>query len=187
MEILQKQMHLVEVYVTKKAQLSRQPSNHPSAVTHQRDPFSSPASTPASANASEVHSFYQDSQRKESNRPFTVASLLRSAPTKNIKALEVPRACGPLLAQEENTLKNTDVLDKEASSFQSCVLGPRNSSQCISIQMKGYNALIHTRAEDNSRHLSQHIWTGVMPSGRTSQMLLKVRKNLSHTTYLILV
>ncbi|XP_030271608.1 ankyrin repeat domain-containing protein 31-like isoform X2 [Sparus aurata] len=175
-EILQKQMHLLEVYVTKKAQLSRQPSNHPSstAVTHQRDPFSSPASTPASANASEMHSFYQDSQRKESNRPFTVASLLRSAPTNNIKALEVPRACGPLLTQEENTLKNTDVLNKEASSFQSCALRPRNSSQCINFQMKGYNALIHTRAEDNSRHHSQHIRTGVMPSGRTSQMLLKV-------------
>lgn len=188
-EILQKQMHLLGVYVTKKAQLSRQPSNHPSstAVTHQRDPFSSPASTPASANASEMHSFYQDSQRKESNRPFTVASLLRSAPTNNIKALEVPRACGPLLTQEENTLKNTDVLNKEASSFQSCALRPRNSSQCINFQMKGYNALIHTRAEDNSRHHSQHIRTGVMPPGRTSQMLLKVRKNLSHTTYLILV
>ncbi|XP_073322700.1 uncharacterized protein [Pagrus major] len=160
-EILQKQMHLVEVYLIKKAQLSTQPSNHPSStvVRHQPDHFSSPASTPASANDSEVHSFFQDSQR--------------SAPPNNFEDLRVPRARGQLLTQGEKTLKNTDVLNKEASSCQSCAHQPGNSSQHINFQMKGNNALVQTRAEDNSKHLSQHIRTGVMPSGRTLQMLLK--------------
>lgn len=188
-EILQKQMHLVETYITMKAKLSTQPPSHPSStvVRQQPDHFSAPASTPDSSKAGEAHSYNPDSQRKKKHILATQASLLGSAPPNNAKDLKVPRPPAPLLTQGKKTPTQTDVLNEKASSCQSSAPHPGNTSQHINFKMKGNNALIQTGAEDNSRHLSKLIQRGVMPPGSSLQLLWKVRQNSSHKTYLIIV
>ncbi|XP_044052872.1 ankyrin repeat domain-containing protein 31-like isoform X2 [Siniperca chuatsi] len=181
-EILQKQMHLVEVYVTMKATVSTQPPNHrgSTVVRQQPDHFSTPASTPASPKARATHSWNQDSQRKESHRPVTQGGPLRSAPPNNAEGLVVPRHPAPLLTQGKKAPTHTDVLNKKASRCQSMAPQPGNTLQHINFQMKGNNALILTRTADNSRQLSKLIQTGVVPSGSAVQLLLKGHWHLAH-------
>lgn len=188
-EILQKQMYLVEVYVTVKAKLSTQPTNHQgnTVVRKQPDHLTTPALTPAPSKARAAHSCNQDSERKESYRPVTQASLLSSAPPNNVKDLTVPRPPAPLLTLGKKAPAHTDVLNKKASRCQSSAPQPGNTLQHMNFQMKGKNALIQIRAADNSRHLSKLIQRGVMPCGSSLQLLLKVRQSSSHKTYLILV
>ncbi|XP_035514600.1 uncharacterized protein LOC118325864 [Morone saxatilis] len=155
-EILQKQMQLVEVYVTAKAKLS--PPNHVSSTV---------------AKLHQDHSYSQESQRKEGHSTATQAQLLRSAPPNNAKNLTMPRPPASLLTQGKKMLTHADVLNKQTSSCQSNALQPGNTSQYISFQIRGNNALIQTRAEDNSRHLSKLIQSGVMQTGSTLQLLLK--------------
>ncbi|XP_029296399.1 uncharacterized protein LOC115013957 [Cottoperca gobio] len=83
-EILKKQMHLVEVYVTMKAKLSTQPANHQGStgVRQQPDHYSTPASK-----ATEAHSCDHNSQRQESRPPVTPTGLFRPAPPNNAKDL----------------------------------------------------------------------------------------------------
>lgn len=181
-EILQRQMHLVEVYETMKAKLCIQPLNKP-----QPDHPSAPASTPASSKGSEAHSCNQGSQRKDSQRPVTWTSLLRSTPPNNTKDPTVSRLPALLLTQGKETLTRSGALNEKASSCQSSAPQPGNTSQIqhVNFQMKGKFALIQTGAEDNSRHLSQLIQRGVLPAGSTLQLLLKVIQSSSHKTYLI--
>lgn len=158
-KIIQKQMHLEEVYVTMKAKLSTQPSTHQgsTAVTQQPDRFSNPASS----KVKEAHGCHQNGQRKESLRPVTQTRLLRPA---------VPRPPAPLL-----TATHTDVLNKKASTRQSSALQSGNTLQHINFQMKGNHAVIQRRAEDNSTHLSELIQRGVLSSGSALQLQLKAK------------
>lgn len=178
-EIFQKQMLLVEVYVTMKAKLSTQPPTHQSSIglRQQPDHFSTATSTQAYSKAREAHSCNQDSQRKESRRPVTQARLLKSAPPNNSKDLTRPRPSAPLLTQRKRAPTHTDVLKKKVISCQSNAPQPGDTLQYTNFQMKGNNALIQTRAENNSRHLSKLIQMGVMASGSTLQLLLKVRQS----------
>lgn len=176
-EILQKQMHLVEVYVTMKAILSTPPPNHQgiTVVRQQPDHFSTPVFTPASSKAREAHRCNKNFQRKESHRPVTQTRLLRSAHPNNAKDLIVPSPPAPLLTQSKRAATHTDVLNKKVSSCQSSAPQPENISEHINFQRRGSNALIQTRAEDNSTHLSELIQRGVLPSGSDLQVVLKVR------------
>lgn len=188
-DILQKQMHLVEIYETMKAKLSTQPSNYQSSkvVTQQPYHLTTTASTVTSSKAGEAHSCSQDSQKKKSHRPVRRASLFGSAPPNNDGGLKVPRPPPPPLPQGKKTLAHTDVLNEKASRCQSRAPHPGNTSQQINFKIKGKNALIQTSPEDNSRHLSKLIQRGVMPPGSSLQLLWKVRQNSSHKTYLIIV
>ncbi|XP_078027183.1 ankyrin repeat domain-containing protein 31-like [Epinephelus lanceolatus] len=181
-EILQKQMHLVEVYVTMKAILSTPPPNHQgiTVVRQQPDHFSTPVSTPASSKAREAHRCNENFQRKESHRPGTQTRLLRSAHPNNAKDLIVPSPPAPLLTQSKRAATHTDVLNKKVSSCQSSAPQPENISEHINFQRRGSNALIQTRAEDNSTHLSELIQRGVLPSGSDLQVVLKGQWHLAH-------
>ncbi|XP_071337859.1 ankyrin repeat domain-containing protein 31-like isoform X2 [Trachinotus anak] len=66
-EILQKQMHLAEVYVSVRAKLSNQPSSHGSSAAERQQPDH--FSTPAPSEPVDEHSFNQDRQRKGGQRP----------------------------------------------------------------------------------------------------------------------
>ncbi|XP_044219328.1 ankyrin repeat domain-containing protein 31-like isoform X1 [Thunnus albacares] len=174
--ILQKQMHLVEVYVTMKAKLStRSPIYQGSPVVRQQpDHFSTPASRAASSKGREVHMCFpnncnQDRQRKESHEPVTQASLLRSAPSSNAKDVTVQRPPAPSPTQ-----------GTKVNSGQRRPPQPGNTLQHINFQMKGKNALIQTRAEDKSRHLSKLIQEGKMPSGSVLQLFLKGHWHLAN-------
>ncbi|XP_056232840.1 ankyrin repeat domain-containing protein 31-like isoform X2 [Seriola aureovittata] len=79
-EILQKQMHLVEVYVSVKAKLSSQPSKHGSSAAVRQQPHN--FSRPASSKPGEEHSRNKDRRRKKRRRPVTP---LRSPPPNNAK------------------------------------------------------------------------------------------------------
>lgn len=186
MEIFQKQMLLVEVYVTTKAKLSIQPpNNHSNTVMRQQpDHFSTAASTPAYSKARETHSYDKDSQRKENHRTGIQAGLLKSPPPKNSKDFAVPRPPAPLLTQRKKAPTHTDVPNKKASNFQSSAPQPGDTIQHIQFEIKGNNTLIQTKAEDNSRHLSKLMQRGVMPPGSTLQLLLKVVQTSSHKIYI---
>ncbi|XP_045889810.1 poly [ADP-ribose] polymerase tankyrase-1-like [Micropterus dolomieu] len=168
-EILQNQMHLVEVYVTMKAILSTEPHT---VVRQQPDHFSTPASTQTSSKARAIHNCNQDSLTKESHRPVTQASLLRSALPNNTKCLAVPRHPAAVIAKKKAPT-HTDVLNEKASTYQRSAPQPGNTLQHINFKMKGINALIQSTAADNSRHLSNLIQRGIMPSGSALQLLLK--------------
>nr|XP_046242123.1 ankyrin repeat domain-containing protein 31-like isoform X2 [Scatophagus argus] len=95
-ELLQNQMDLEEVYATVKAKLSTQaPDSSSSTVWRQ---WTDDSSTAASK-AAEAHSCNQNSQRKESQSPYTKACLLRSASPDDAKAPTVPTPPAPLLSQ----------------------------------------------------------------------------------------
>ncbi|XP_037632499.1 ankyrin repeat domain-containing protein 31-like isoform X3 [Sebastes umbrosus] len=177
--ILQKQTHLVEVYVNMKAKFSPQPPNHQDSTVmrQQSDHCYALASTPASSKAREAHSC---NQRQENHRPVKQTSLLRSAPPNNVTGRTVPRPPAPPLAQGKKAATHTDVLNKKASSCQSSTPQPGNTLQHINFQMKGNNTLIQTRAEDTSTHLSQLVQRGVTPSGSALQLLLKGHWHLAH-------
>lgn len=181
-EILQNQMHLVEVYVTMKAILSTEPHT---VVRQQPDHFSTPASTQTSSKARAIHNCNQDSLTKESHRPVTQASLLRSALPNNAKCLAVPRHPAAVIAKKKAPT-HTDVLNEKASTYQRSAPQPGNTLQHINFKMKGINALIQATAADNSRHLSKLIQRGIMPSGSALQLLLKVRQSSSHESGLSL-
>ncbi len=176
-ELLQKHMHLVEVCVTAKAQLSSQPPNHPCStdMRPQPDHFTAPAFALTSHKAGGTHSCSQEkgSQRKGSHRTATRAGWLRAAPPSNAKDLTEERPPASTLTQGKMTSTAAHMPKKKAASFQSSTLQKGNTSQHINCQRKGNSAL--TRAEDNSRHLSQLIRRGVLLSGSTLQLLLKVR------------
>ncbi|XP_038560487.1 ankyrin repeat domain-containing protein 31-like isoform X3 [Micropterus salmoides] len=175
-EILQNQMHLVEVYVTMKAILSTEPHT---VVRQQPDHFSTPASTQTSSKARAIHNCNQDSLTKESHRPVTQASLLRSALPNNAKCLAVPRHPAAVIAKKKAPT-HTDVLNEKASTYQRSAPQPGNTLQHINFKMKGINALIEATAADNSRHLSKLIQRGIMPSGSALQLLLKGHWHLAH-------
>ncbi|XP_059192326.1 ankyrin repeat domain-containing protein 31-like [Centropristis striata] len=151
-EVFQKQMNLVEVYVTMKAKLSTQPSNHQCniLVTQQPDLLCTPA-----PKAREEHSCNQNTPRKENQRQVTQTRPLKSTSSNHAKDLRVPGPPAPLLTEALKTC-------------QSSTQQPH-----ISIQMKGNNALIERRAQDNGPHLSQLIQRGVVPSGSDLKLLLK--------------
>ena len=162
-EILQKQLHLVEMYVNTKARpASQSPSQQPSKVVRQQpDHFS----TLAFFQLRETH-ICADSQRKES--PRRVTSLM-SLPSNSAMKLTLPRP-SPLSTHVKKTPSHTHLPNKKASSCQSSNL------QHINFQMK----------EDNSIHLSNLIQRGVMPPVGALQLLLKVwQSSYIRKTYFI--
>ncbi|XP_036953857.1 ankyrin repeat domain-containing protein 31-like isoform X2 [Acanthopagrus latus] len=162
-EILQKQMHLVEMYTAKKAQLSTQPSNHPSstAVTHQQDPFFSPASTTASANASQMHSFYQDSQRKESNRKNSDV-LNKEAGSFLSCALRPGNSSQCTSFQMKG--RNARAEDSSRHLSQDKRAGVMPSGRTLQIPLKGQRHLTHVLGDGSIKdskgksHLTQEHW-----------------------------
>lgn len=171
-ELLQKQMHLVETYVAAKAKLSTQPPNHPSSavVRQQLDDLSTLASTLDPSKAGDALSSNQDSPSKRSHPLVTRASLLRSAPSNN----------APLLKRGKKTPTRSDGGKERVSSHQSSAPHPGNTSQHIRFKMKRYNALIQSGAEDNSLHLCKLIQRGVVPPESSLQLLWKVRQSSFH-------
>lgn len=165
-ELLQKQMHLVETYVAAKAKLSTQPPNHPSSavVRQQLDDLSTPASTLDPSKAGDALSSNQDSPSKRR------ASLLRSAPSNN----------APLRKRGKKTPTHSDGGKERASSHQISAPHPGNTSQHNRFKMKRHNALIQSGAEDNSLHLCKLIQRGVVPPGSSLQLLWKVRPSSFH-------
>ncbi|KAF3851596.1 hypothetical protein F7725_013368 [Dissostichus mawsoni] len=115
-ELLQKQMHMEEVYLTAKARLS---NNQSRAGTQQLNHFSTP-----DPEAGEAHSSNHNDQRQESHRPVTQPTLFRSAPLNN-----AGNPTQPLL-----TAKHTDVLDERAGRCQSNAPQPDGSQLSDLIQ-----------------------------------------------------
>lgn len=168
MKILQKQMHLVEAYVTKRAKLSTKPQGS-LVVSQQPDDGSTPAFSPESSEPRQTHSYNSDTQEKESHRSFAWAGLLRCAPVNNTKNLTVPRS-SYLPSQDKKAPKHGDVQNKKASNCQTT-----SRPEHINFKMKGKTGQIQT-TEGNIRYLSKLIQRGVMPLGSTLQLLLKVRQ-----------
>ncbi|XP_028434142.1 uncharacterized protein LOC114555726 [Perca flavescens] len=151
-EILQLQSHLVEKFVTMKAKLSTQPPNHQDSTVVRQQPDL--VSTPASFKAREEHSCGPNGHRTESHEPVTRTSVLGS-----ILTFPMPPVHSAMNAR--------------AGSQQSSAPQPGNTLQHINFQMKGNNALIQTRAEDNSKHLSTLIQRGVMEVGSLVKFFFK--------------
>ncbi|XP_019109435.2 putative ankyrin repeat domain-containing protein 31 isoform X2 [Larimichthys crocea] len=171
-EILQKHINLVEMYVPMKAKcrtLIRQEQDHTYSLSF----------TPTSSKASEAHCCNQG-KRKESSRPVPQASLLKSAPPNNAKDLTLPRPPASLLTQGKKTPTHIDELNRKASRSQSCAPKPGNTLQHINFEMKRNDALIQTRAKDDRRHLFKLIQSGVMPSGSILQLFLKGQWHFAH-------
>ncbi|XP_047448298.1 ankyrin repeat domain-containing protein 31-like [Mugil cephalus] len=162
MKILQKQMHLVEVYVTERAKLSTKPQGS-TVVRQQSDDVSTPATTSQYYEPREMHIFKADTQQKERRGSRTLVSLLRFAPVNNTKGLTVPR--------RKKTPKHGDVQNKKASKFQTT-----SQPGHINFKVNGKNGLKQTTAEGNIRYLSRPIRRGVVPS-RSLQPLLKTCLN----------
>lgn len=184
--ILQKQMYLVEVYRTMKAKHSTHTPIYEGSpvVRKQQHHFSTPASRAASSIGRGAHMCFPNSCNQDSQRkPITQASLLRSAPQSDAKDYTVPRPRAPSPTKRTKAPPHTDVLNKKVNSCQRIAPQSGNTLQHINFQMKGNNALIQTRAKDNSRHLSKLIQNGKMPSGSVLQLLLKVKKR-PHKTFL---
>lgn len=180
MESFQKQMHLVEMYVTTMAKLSTKSPNHPRSTVVRQPPghFTAPAFMLNPSKACETHSCHQD---KESHRPVIQAGLLKSAPPNSAKGGRVQRHPA---SQGKMTQALSDVLNKRANSCQSTPQ-PGNGSQHTNFQIKGKSGLLLTRAEDNSRQLTKLIQRGVLPSGSSLQLLMKVRQKVSYKIYFI--
>lgn len=168
-ELLQKQMHLVETYVTAKAKLSTQPPNHPSR--QQLGDLSTPASTLDPSEAGDALSSNQNRPSKRSHTRVTQASLLRSGPSNN----------APLLKRGKKTPTHSDG-GKESSAPR-----PGSTSQHMSFTRKRHNALIQSGAEDHSRHLRKLVQSGIVPPGSSLQLLWKVRQSSFNEAYLIAV
>lgn len=186
-EILQKQMDLLEVYMTMKSKLFTQSTNYQgrTVVRQQPDHFSTPTSTLVSSKPETWTDCYQDSQKSESYRLVKWISPLNLSPPRNATNQKVSTLSGPLLTQGKETPSHTDVLSEEASSSQSGTPKPENTLEYITFQNKGKNALTQTQAEDKSR-LSKLIQRGVIPFGSALQLLLKVRQSFSFSkVYLI--
>ncbi|XP_035854880.1 ankyrin repeat domain-containing protein 31-like isoform X2 [Sander lucioperca] len=151
-EILQLQSHLVEKFVTMKAKLSTQPPNHQDSTVVRQQPDL--VSTPVSYKAREEHSCGPNGHRKESLEPLTRTSVLGSIltfPTPPVRS----------------------AMNASVVSYQSSAPQAGNTLQHINFQMKGNNALIQTRAEDNSKHLSSLIQRGVMEVGSLVSFFVK--------------
>ncbi|KAI3372219.1 hypothetical protein L3Q82_022655, partial [Scortum barcoo] len=174
LEILHKQMNLVEVYVTMKSTLPTQPVSHQGSIVVRQKPdlLTSPVWTPASSKGRAGRNCNQDSERKESYRSVTQASLLKSA---LVKVLAVHRPPVPSLTWGKKAPAHADVLNKKASLCQSSTLQAGNTLQHMNFRMKQKKALIQiqTQTVDNSSHFSKLIQRGVIPCGSALQLLLK--------------
>lgn len=172
-EILQKQLHLVETYIDKKAKLTTKPLNCPRTIFMKEkfDPLSTPPSTLPSTNATEADSCDQDSHKNQNYRVVTCASQLRTA-TNNAKNIKKPRPPTASPIQWGKTPTHTDELNDR--TCQSRTSQTRNTSQDLNFKMKGGNVLIQANAEDKSRNLSKLIQMEVIPPGSSLQLLLKV-------------
>lgn len=182
-EIFQKQVDLVQTYVTMKARLPTQTPNLPTC-TVVREPAHSltPASTPVSSKAGEAHSCNQISQRKTNQRPVISSNLLRSGPN-SVKDLNVCPAT--LVTQRKKISAHTNVIRVKARTCQGSPVLPGSTSQYINLKMKRRNALIQASTDDSSRHLSQLIQRGVVPPGSILWLLFKVRQNLLKNLFLL--
>uniref|UniRef100_UPI0037E87E97 uncharacterized protein n=1 Tax=Semicossyphus pulcher TaxID=241346 RepID=UPI0037E87E97 len=165
-KILQKQMHLVKVYVTMKAKLSTQPPNHQHSTDERQQPdqVSPPVSTSASSKARDAHGCDKDAQ---SHRAVSQARGLRSAPH---------RACRPPALSHttwKKAPKHTVGLNKKFSSCQSNAKQTGNTLRHINFEVKRKNALIQMRAGDSSRHLFELIQRGVLQPGGPLQLFMK--------------
>nr|XP_020454861.1 uncharacterized protein LOC109959667 [Monopterus albus]XP_020454862.1 uncharacterized protein LOC109959667 [Monopterus albus] len=172
-EILQKQIHLSDVYVTMKAKLSNQPSNHQRSTIMRPQPnhFSTKASTLAFSKLTEAHSC-QKNLRQESPRQATWVSLSRSAPQNNAKDIALPRSPTLLQVEGKNSPPHTDVLNKTAASCQG------STPKHINIQVKGKKA--QTWPEVNCRPLFKLLQRGLVPPGSALQLLFKDHWQLAH-------
>ncbi|CAK6959539.1 ankyrin repeat domain-containing protein 31-like isoform X1 [Scomber scombrus] len=193
--ILQKQKHLVEMYVL---------STQTPVMRQQPEQLSTPATTAASSKGRKAPTCFpnncnQNSQIKESCKSVDWV-VLPSAPPNNAKNITEP---GPPAApktrrrkakkkikkpRKSSQLRNIQVKGNNAviqtraedNSSQRKAPRPRKSSQLRKILVKGNNALIQTRAEDNSRHLSILIQKGIMQSGSVIQLFLKGQWHSAH-------
>ncbi|XP_039660359.1 ankyrin repeat domain-containing protein 31-like isoform X2 [Perca fluviatilis] len=151
-EILQLQSHLVEKFVTMKAKLSTQPPNHQDSTVVRQQPDL--VSTLASFKAREEHRCGPNGHRTESHEPVTRTSGLGSIltfPTPPVRS----------------------AMNARAGSQPSSAPQAGNTLQHINFQTKGNNALIQTRAEDTSKHLSMLIQRGVMEVGSLVKFFFK--------------
>jgi len=150
--ILQKQMHLEEVYVSWKAKFSTQPLNHQGS---RMDICSPLFSTPESCAPGEKQSRHRDREQSLSHGVVAQASTL-----------------GCLQTQYRNASTRPDLQKDGASAKQ-----PGSTSQHVNFKMKATNSLIQTRAEDNSRYLCRLVEGGVVAPGSALQLVWKVRKS----------
>lgn len=177
--VVQKQMHLEEMYLTLKAKLSaHHPTVQGSPTVRQQPGHLTPSSTSASSEGREEYmvfpnSCYQGSQRNESPRPITQASPRRAAPLGKTKGRTKSRS--PACSATRG--KHSDMSKEKISSCHGSISQPGNTLQHISFQMKRKNALIQTREEDSSC-LSKLLLKGKISPGSVLKLMLKVWRDL---------
>lgn len=182
--ILQKQMHLVEMYVL---------STQTPVMRQQPEQLSTPVTTAASSKGRKAPMCFpnncnQNSQIKESCKSVDWVIVLPSAPPNNTKNITEPRPPAAPPRRRKKAPTHTTVPNTKANSRKRRAPQPRKSSQLRKILLKRNNVLIQTRAEDNSRHLSKLIQNGIMQCGSVIQLFLKVRQTSPpHKTFCILV
>ncbi|XP_056274730.1 ankyrin repeat domain-containing protein 31-like isoform X2 [Pseudoliparis swirei] len=174
LEILQKQMRLVEVYVSMKAKLSTQPPNceGSSDVWPQQQ-----AATPSTSKA---RGYNQSGE--ESHRPVAQTAVVRSTPPNKAQGRPARRPPAPPLTQrkKKDAEKQNNSLNRKPSSCRSSATQAGNNPGHVNFLTKGNNALIQTQADNNSAHLSQLVQRGVLPAGSALQLLLKGSWHLAH-------
>lgn len=170
------QIDLVETYVNMKGRFSTRASNS-ARCTYKRqrpDHF-----TPVSSNG-DTCSYNQDSQGKSQVR---LSSLSRSAPPNDIKDLKEPITPTQLLTQRRRRTPTAML----SGNFRSTVSRRENASQHTNSEMKRKPALTLPRSQDNVRHLSQLLQTGVLAPRSHLQVFWKVSLISSHLNNAIFV
>lgn len=177
-EILLKQIDLVETYINMKAKFSTRPSNSARCTYKRQQPDHF---TPVSSNGDKC-SYNQDSQGKSQGK-VTLSSLLRSAPPNDFKDLKEPITPTQLLTQRRRRTP-TAVL---SGNFQSSVSHRGNTSQHTNSEMKQKPALTLPRSQDNIRRLSKLLEAGVLAPWSRLQVFWKVSLISSHLNNVIFV
>ncbi|TNN67637.1 putative ankyrin repeat domain-containing protein 31 [Liparis tanakae] len=159
LEILQKQIRLVEVYVAMKAKLSTQPPNCEGSSDVRPQQQAATPSTSKGCNQS----------GEESHRPVA------QTPLKKARGRPARQPPAPPLTQrkKKDAGKQKNSPNRKPSSCQSSATQAGTTPGHVNFLTKGNNALIQTQADDNSAHLSQLIQRGVLPAGCALQLLLK--------------
>ncbi|CAJ1068633.1 ankyrin repeat domain-containing protein 31-like isoform X1 [Xyrichtys novacula] len=160
-QTLQRQIHLVKVYEIRKAKLSTQPPNHHSAEERQQTDQLNLALSFASSEAEDCQIYEEVIQ----------SSVLESATFEP-----------PALHQTQlmNTSKHTKVPKNKRDTRQSSAPQTRHKLRQTNSRMKRKDSLLHMRAEDGSRHLSELMQKGVLEPGCALHICIKACLHCAH-------
>ncbi|KAM8886288.1 ankyrin repeat domain-containing protein 31 isoform 2-T2 [Spinachia spinachia] len=151
-ELLQKQLLLVELYVTTQAKPSTRSSHRG-----------------GSRSASAL----------EAGRPVPRTATLRATPQSRAAVRSQPGPSAPRLTQRRKAAPPTHVPEENARTLGSKAKRQRQTLQHVHFQIQGDNAPVQARAADSSVRLSRLIQMGVLAPGSALHLLLKGRGHLA--------